>query len=325
MKTPLLLAPALAFFLLLPAARAQQEIPPAEAAAMLSKLKDFKETNKENVKAYRGKVVQEIAAAAQSNASAIACYLEAVKATDFSGKNRENTQFRDWKKKNEEKIKSPDMQNAVRLQLTYLVLTLQHAAGMKTKDLIGPLMQYCNQVLEDPELEKQPELKKPLSESLIVKWYNIGGLLPDGEGEWEMSPGNVEGIYETTVLPALREVKDPRLIQYWDAKIAREGSQARQSALAFNAGKFIEVRKPALLWNRAEDLLVLGQKSKAIGEMFALIKAHPSHPQVGGWIGTLEGILSAAAPAPAPLPASSPVPGATPLPIPPAEAEAEIQ
>lgn len=321
MKTPDILAPALAFFLLLPTARAQQEISPGDAEAMLSTLRSFKETNKENMKAYRGKVMQEIAAAAQSNASAIAFYLQAVKATDFVGKSRENTQFRDWKKKNEEKLKSPEMQNAVRLQLTYLVLTLQHAAGMKTKELIGPLMQYCNQVLEDPELEKQPELKKPLSASLVVKWYNIDGLLQGGEGDWEMSPGNVEGIYETTILPALREAKDPRLIQYWDAKIAREGSQARQSALAFNAGKFSEVRKPGLLWNRAEDRLVLGEKSKAVAEMFALIKAHPSHPEVGGWMGTLEGILSAAMPAPAPVPGTSPVPGATPLPIPPTEME----
>ncbi|HEX5177039.1 MAG TPA: hypothetical protein VFV83_08420, partial [Chthoniobacteraceae bacterium] len=40
-----------------------------------------------------------------------------------------------------------------------------------------------------------------------------------GSREWEMVPGNVDGIFQKIILPELRAQHDPRLLEYWDMKI----------------------------------------------------------------------------------------------------------
>jgi hypothetical protein len=83
-------------------------------------------------------------------------------------------------------------------------------------------------------------------------------------------------------------------------KLKREADKASQSKLAFEIEKFNTMRRPVLLWNRSQEYVNLGLKNRAATEMFALIKAHPTHPDADEWLNTLEELL---APAPAPVPA----------------------
>src|SRR5207248_4305904 len=106
-----------------------------------------------------------------------------------------------------------------------------------------------------------------------------------------MSPGAINGIYDKTILPEMRLRKDPRLINYWDERIAQEAGAASRSGLTFNADKFNGIQRPRLLWKRAQDMIVIGQKNRAIAEMFALIKGNPSHPDVAEWASQLEKTL----------------------------------
>ncbi|HEX8311866.1 MAG TPA: hypothetical protein VF614_11145, partial [Chthoniobacteraceae bacterium] len=93
------------------------------------------------------------------------------------------------------------------------------------------------------------------------------------------------------ILPELRAAKDPRLLEYWDRELAREAAAAGASHLAFEIEKFNQQRKPEILWSRAQDMLLIGQKNRAIGEMFGLIKNYPGHPRAADWITKLEGLL----------------------------------
>jgi len=126
-----------------------------------------------------------------------------------------------------------------------------------------------------------------------------------GSRDWEMAPGNVDGIFQKIILPELRAQHDPRLLEYWDMKIKREGEAATRSRLAFDVDRFNQVRRPELLWSRAEDELALGQRAKAINDMFNLIKANPAHPNAAGWVSRLEGVIAPPAVPPA---SSSPSP-----------------
>jgi hypothetical protein len=99
-------------------------------------------------------------------------------------------------------------------------------------------------------------------------------------------------------------------------KLKREADKASLSKLAFEIEKFNTVRRPALLWNRSQEYVNLGLKNKAATEMFAIIKAYPTHPDADEWLDTLEGLLApppAAPPAEATgttsVPARPPVPG----------------
>jgi hypothetical protein len=128
--------PLFCFLLPIAASAAAQDAPAVDSREMLHQLNQLKEKQSEGLKAQKGKIIQEFTAAASSNASAIDFYEQAIKVTQFEGKNRENTQFRDGKKKEADKLKNAEMQTAVRLHLTYLVLTLRRSGHAEVKELI---------------------------------------------------------------------------------------------------------------------------------------------------------------------------------------------
>jgi len=123
--------------------------------------------------------------------------------------------------------------------------------------------------------------------------------------DWEPTPANADGIYEKVVLPQLRTEKDARAVEYWDGKMQREADRATLSKLTFEIEKFNQVRRSQLLWNRAEEYAQIGQKNRAITEMFAVIKGNPTHADAGAWIAELKTLLVPAPPAGAAAPASS--------------------
>ena len=169
-------------------------------------------------------------------------------------------------------------------------------------------------------------LNKGLAGSPVVRWMRIEefielepggaqrgngdarvrpGARAEGASGWENNPGDYDGIFNNIILPELRAQRDPRLIEYWDMRLKKEAEVAGKRKLTFDLDKYNNERRPALLWSRAEDLLLLGQKNRAITEMFNLVKTYPHHPDADGWISRLEGFLipplpDAAAPGAAP-------------------------
>jgi hypothetical protein len=121
--------------------------------------------------------------------------------------------------------------------------------------------------------------------------------------KWEMSAGDVDGIFNSIVLPELRAAHDPRIFEYWDMKIKKE-SEAVKDKPSFDQEKYARERYPSLLWSRAKEYIPLGQPNRALGEMFKVVKAYPQHPNLADWIQQIEGFLAP--------PATTPVtPGAT--------------
>jgi hypothetical protein len=149
---------------------------------------------------------------------------------------------------------------------------------------------------------------------VVARWLKIDENLSEvapkkgqaaGAG-WESTAGNVEGIFGQIILPELREQKDPRLLEYWDARLKREAESASRSKLAFDVDKFNTIARPRIVWLRAQDLKVLGQRNRAINEMVSLIKSYPTHPDAATWIAAVEQELT---PTPAAAPAAAPAQG----------------
>lgn len=322
-----------------------QDAAPVDLKELVAILKQIKEKRSAAEKMTAARVAQDIRAAAASNATAIAFYEQAVAATQYDGKTHERTEFQDWKRDEADKLKSDAMQNAARLHLGYLLLTLQKAGGATTKQLEPALLAHIAAVTaagagdvaiqarrdraqtlrEAPGYKPVKGAKKPSKEPLFweqelvnkgvdggifVQWYGVSKMFADLK-EWELCPGNVDGMYEKTLIPYYRLNKDPRVIAYWDSKIQQEGQNAANTNLSFKIDQFNMVRRPQLLWKRAQDLLLIGLRNRALNEMIALIKNYPDHPDFPNWISTLEGLLAlnsktgVAAPdaSPAPTPA----------------------
>jgi len=262
--------------------------------ALLKELQSIKNQQQNTIKVQREKIIQLFQSAASSPGSALDLYMQAVEATRFDGQNHEITQFREWRKKQADKLKDKGFQEALRLHLVYLVLTLENAGGLKPKDLLPSLVSYTSELLVAKSyVGNQELLDKDLNESIFVKWYGISGMLAGGTEGWVMAPGSFDEIYQKTILPILREKKDPAAVEYWNEKMQREYSSSVNSGRTFDAERYSNITKPGLLWSRAMEYCLIGQKSQGFTEMLAIIKSYPTHPSASQWISQFEGLLSA--------------------------------
>ncbi|HEV7405591.1 MAG TPA: hypothetical protein VGO11_21780 [Chthoniobacteraceae bacterium] len=375
-------------------ALAIEDTAPIDAKPILEALRTIKNTQETTIKTTKARFIQEAQAAAANPAKAAEYWEEAVRATQFQGVPKENAQFKDWREKDGEALRDPEVKVALHLYFNWLALTLQRSAGAEVKTLFPQVLQHAREVANDqttmeafeeaaklakdvpvvPSSVKRPVtaaqkekkqdnqtvkrvhdqiLKNSLASSAFVQWMRLSDYITDvapqkgrgggGKGKtaaaqaalpddapapsWEGTPGNFDGIYQNILLPEMRNVKDLRLLEYWDNKIKREGEAATRSQKTFEIEKFNQVRRPSLIWSRDQDLIRVGQKNRGIADMFAQIKAFPTHPEAAGWIAELEGLLTptptvSAAPAPdttATLdPAPAPAPAAPAAPVAPA-------
>jgi hypothetical protein len=281
-------------FLLAPALLAQ-DAPAVDAASMLNSLHDIRDTQQKTSRDVRGRVLQQLAAAAASPSAAKAFYEDAVQQTRFTGQTREHAQFRDWKKRQDEggtRQETPEVPEAIQQHLVYLGLTLQHSFGARPADLAGPLMRYTATInsLDDKVLDT-PMMKTPVTGSIFVRWLALESLIGKGGGDWEMVPRATDSIWEKSVLPVLRGRKDQLAVDYWTNRIAREEAGVAGTERAFDAARFASFRRPELLWTRAQEMLAIGQRNRAMREMFAIIKASPGHPSAAEWTAKLEELL----------------------------------
>jgi len=339
-----------------PASFAQDNTPPVNAAQMLQALHAVRDQQNAATKASKQQIIAQVTAAASSPDKAVGLWLEAVRMTEFQGAGHESTQWMAWKNGEGEAFKEREVQNALRLYFTWLSYTLERSNGGKVKDLLPKVIAYTKdlqadllsiEAVEDAQ-KKEKEmnagkppvrgakksnttdvnlkrvhdsiLKRGLEGSLYVQWMKIGEWTQ--VEKWEGTPGSFDGIYKNVILPEMRLEKDPRVLDYWDMKLKMAADEANRSHLAFDVDKYNTLTVPSLLWGKYNDELLLGQKNRALTDMFTLIKKFPAHPDTAGWTSTLEGLLtpapaSAAVPAPAgnapaPAPAPAPADGTTP-------------
>ena len=272
----------------------QQDTQTVNKDLFLKQLQAIKNQQQSTVKMERGKVIETFNAAA-SNGTALDLYEQAVQVIQFDGESREITQFHDWKKKETDRLKSKGFQEALRLHLIYLALTIQNAGGTKAKDLLPALISYTGEVEADGDLlvDGTDFLQKPLDQSIFVKRYGIEGMLSGGDEGWVMTPGNVDGIYQKTILPIWREKKDPSAVDYWNGKLQREFDNASNSKRTFVSERFAQITKPDLLWNRAMEYYQIGQEKRGLTDMLEIIKTYPTHPEAAQWTAQIELLLSA--------------------------------
>jgi hypothetical protein len=284
-----LLIPAISLFL--SASLLAQSNQPVDPQAMLQALQDIKQKQSDSAKSQLVNTIRDFSGAAASDGAALDFYIQAVDTTEFVGRPREVTSLIEWKKKELPRING----TAVRTCLRYMVISMQRAAGATDAQIFPSVIAYAQDTEALlPVMGDQPILQEGIADNIFSKWYNLNGQLA-GLQNWEASPGNIDGIYETFLLPYMRQTKDPRIINYWDDKIANETARASSSAAAFNTDRFNLTRRPQLLWERARDMIVIGNRDAGLNEMFTIVKTFPTHPDAGKWIDELKGLLRAAA------------------------------
>lgn len=308
---------------------AQQDAPPVDVAALLQALRGIKDQQAQQMKAAKQKALQQVQAAAASGPAAAAAWEEAVRVSQFAG--AAGSQFKEWREKEGEALREKEASNAAQLHFKWMALTMQRSIGTPVKEMLPQIVAFTKEIAADDaamdaledSIRRDKELagsgrhgkdrktndeavkklhdqilRAPVNGSVAAQVLKITDLF--NVDKWEMAAGNVDGIYSHIILPELRANHDPRVLEYWDMRLKREAENASRSKLAFDIDKYNSVRRPDILWNRTQDVLLLGQRNRALGEMFNLVKTYPNHPRADEWVTAIEQILSPAA-ADAPL------------------------
>ena len=277
---------ALALLAATPTARAQRSTPApgVDADAVLAALKDLKAKQAQVISREKQGVLAAIAAAQSEPAKT---YEQAVMAVEIQGMGNDGAKVGEWRKKQGDLMRNPVFVNGLRLQLAYISLTWQRSMGAKNKDLLPSLYEYTAQVLGNIDtLWSFEPLRKSLGDNVFVRYFQIGPYLAAIDN-WSDQPFDVDSIYQKAILPTLRDMKDPRVLDYWMAKLQNEAAHIEKGSNSLAMNKFNNVRRPELLWNRAEDEEVIGQHNQAVTDMLALAKAHPDHPDFDKWAARL--------------------------------------
>jgi hypothetical protein len=134
-------------------------------------------------------------------------------------------------------------------------------------------------------------MEEDVSQNVFAKWYTLGEQLGALQN-WAMVPADIDGIYDKFLLPIMRKNRDPRILEYWDNKIISARGVASDATASFSTESYNLTTRPALLWSRAEDEIVIGRRDQGLSDMYSLVKSFPAHPDAAKWIAELEGLLT---------------------------------
>lgn len=320
--------PAVFAFSLAAHLQAQQDAPPVNADAILRELEQIEQQQKQALLSARQSAMNQVKSGASSGSAAASLYEKAVEAIQFEGTRNKGGAFADWKSNKAALLRSKEVQTALMLHLRYLALSMERKGSDQPELFVQPSLAYANELVgadalfiklaqsvaqpagSDRDREQQAldreaiKLKdellgRSLNDSIFVKWLRLGSSLPKGE-DWELSPGNLSGILEKNVRGNLRATKNPALLATYELEMKFLADRVTATRRDHDATEFNTVIRPRLQLARANDMAELGQKNRAVTEIFQLVKTYPQHPDFGKWLQRLRELLTPAAPAEAP-------------------------
>ncbi len=299
-----------------------EALKPDELKSFAEQLEQLRKTvnsqrSKENAVALRSFVKH-----GTSPVSANAFYLECLKKLRFTDEGKRAEAWRTYRDNNDDLFNSVYHRQAKQMELRYLIMTINAAHEEDRRELMPQLISYIDALLSIDG--RAYEHMQSADSSVFTEVYDIQSSIDPGD--WQMDPTNVGGIYDSAVLPHMRNHRDPRLVPAWLKKIehmtdyaekVKEGEAAeqreaeredrRQSRGGGNPETTAEARAerdryeefmtetlPEAKWNMCEDLAENGFRDEAIPLMFQVIREHAEFSDVPSWLSSLEALLRAA-------------------------------
>ncbi len=288
----------------------QQDAAPPDLNALAKEIAALELKQKQSKLSEKSLLMAKIQAASASGSAAANFYADAVEAVQFEGKPGKGEAFQEWRKSHEDLLRSKEMQTAVQLHLKYLLLAIQRKDMDKPEAQLPALMDYVGDLIAADDLfvlappppvdgkkkkapsqdERTALLDKPLGQSVFSQWLRLEPWLPEAK-LWEAKPGDVAGILEKNIRPLLREAKSPNLIQTWDLQMKVEADRITTGRSDYQADSFNTVTRPQLLFKRAQDMILLGQPNRGLGEIMVLVRTYPTHPDFAQWLGKIRELI----------------------------------
>lgn len=245
-----------------------------------------------------------------SGEAATDLYLKCVEKVDFTDHDKKASEFRDWKKRHDNRLDDEGHALALRHQLRWTVLTMK-AAGSPEKiaDLADEALEMLSSIYQTPaELRRHVGvLGQSVSSTYFARAYDLSGYkVPN----WPMSPltgtagkVKVDGPFEQLIFPALRAKGDfPALRAAWEKRIQFEEIAAgfwsdepfdeKTPGESEAREKFLATTKPQLEWAREIDLFKAGDQRAAAIRMFKHLEGNLSHSDARDWEAQFRELIS---------------------------------
>lgn len=245
-----------------------------------------------------------------SDKSAIDLYQNCIKLVNFERKDLKGSDFQTWKDRNENQLKDPDFAAAIRLQLEYLVLSLQAQQTDNLAPLIPAVQAFLSKAVNTvQETTKHSAsgavqrgggrlmeiLNRSVSNSIFSQAYQLENHL--NNKDWEYTPLNIGSIYSKIIFPSYLENKPQELPVQWDNRINGELAlrKALQSETEFKV--YYTEQYPRLQWAKAQFLFSKNINSlQSLADMLKIVRENPTHPNAGEWLQQLRQNVNASQP-----------------------------
>ncbi|MBX3740673.1 MAG: hypothetical protein KF712_06770 [Akkermansiaceae bacterium] len=293
----------------------------ADREALIERLDMLKKSATERLDARFQAGVQAYAAAMNSEDDALALYLKCVEKVDFIDQKKKESDFREWKRKEGDKLSAPSFKLALRHQLYWLSLTCQAASENADRERLTTIAQSAmDAVFRDlPNLKDQQQvLKQSVTGTVFAKAYEITNIKVD---KWALSPVDIQIIYEQMVMPPLRNSagidklkeawvrrmqQEGAVVEYWTGRAAGAGGGRQREegriGMADNArppevDRFLNDVLPVMQWQMELDLFKAGDQAAAAVRMINHIEKNLGNSSAKDWSEQFRNLLMAGAPA----------------------------
>ena len=267
-------------------------------------------------------IIQKLRSGAASDAAALALYedCETLNAerralTREDKKAREDQIKRQADRNKDNKVtvvkEEGDFSTAVRLQLRYLVLTLQAHEAKEMETLLPELAGYIQDVAANADKLKGRAgayLGTPLRTgggggrrggaegNPFVSAFQLDHYLDNPN--WSLEPLQFGDIFEKAIFPIYREKKKSDLAAQWDARMNAEAAYRKGAISDAEYAIWQQTNLLDIKWRKLKDLYANGDKPvEAMAQMLTMIRENPAHPDSPKWLDEFRGIVAAAVPA----------------------------
>jgi len=293
-----------------------------DRAKALEELKAIEQKNEKLTEDLLAKSAKDLSEAGAEKLKSVQVYLESYRNVEFGRAQDGDTKFQQWKVDNKEKIGSLDFTTAVQLHVQYLALVCREALGKKEAPKPGEWAAYWENLFKSKDVPENPaeasepkgkggkkqgagrrqanvggdDFARPVLESPLVRDRQIQGFLHDVK-EATVSSGSVDVVFNKVVRPHLREAKSRDLLRLWDQRIAALDEEAEKEVKTLGADDYKILRRPTLLWERADDQEKIGEQDSAWAKKMEILKTYPYHPKTAEWIAEMKQALGEGSPA----------------------------
>lgn len=280
-----------------------QQLSNSDREAILEKLETIRKQAGEKVDSRFRTAISAYRAGMSSDDAAMDLYLKCEELVNFDEMQRKNADFREWKRRNADKLSDKGFREALRQQLRWLVLTLEAASEEPDRD---KLALEAGKVLDsivagaDEFSKHRSVLQQGVTGSVFARAYNINGVKAE---EWPMSPVPVAAVYEQVIFPPLRSPdRIPALKSAWSKRMIHESTlleawsgdpdeKQKPGTRSPAYEKFVSETIPMLQWDAEMDFFKSGDQQGAALRMLKHIDDNMSHDSAPKWIEDFTALL----------------------------------